>query len=96
MCMFVFLVCSHCEEPTFSASDSFICGSRLCGRYEYYNWGFPMQMCLGINGKCGTCPSGKYCANVYKRETCINHLPQTISSSLNEELSDLFKSLELN
>lgn len=97
MCMFVFKICLQCEDPTFSTSDSFICGSRLCGRYEYYKWGFPMEMCLGINGRCGTCPSGKYCANVYKREPCVNHLLQKPpSSSSVDELSDLFKYLDLN
>ena len=53
-----------------------------------------MDMCLGINGKCGACPFGDFCGNVYKYELCSKHI-RPFNVDPNEELSDLFKNLNL-
>ena len=75
MCIFVFSMCNRCETYRFHKKKSFCCGSPVCGRYEYFQKGFPIDMCMniGLNGKSSSCPCNEFCSNLLRNEPCSTH-----------------------
>lgn len=93
MCIFVYLVCCQCENFSYSESQSYLCRSHLCGRFEFYIHGFPMEMAFNADGNCGICLPYT-CDNMYQNFDCPKHVKsEVITSDKISELISMFETL---